>query len=200
MPLSHSEAGRLGAEKSKIISALKKEERIKSYLVNPNLCKFCSNIIPYQLRTNIFCGSSCSATFNNVKRASTEKAKCINCDNVLKGRKGKYCNITCQKEREHKQNLNDWLVGNSNPTKGTIRKHLINQYGYCCAKCGITSYNNQPITLEIEHKDGDSYNNKFENLCFLCPNCHSQTPTYKGKNRGNGRHSRRQRYKEGKSY
>lgn len=63
-----------------------------------------------------------------------------------------------------------------------------------CNNCG-----NQ-IPLEVEHKDGNSENNSLINLCLLCPNCHAQTPTYKSKNKGNGRHSRRQRYKDGKSY
>jgi 5-methylcytosine-specific restriction endonuclease McrA len=54
--------------------------------------------------------------------------------------------------------------------------------------------------LQLEHKDGNSENNKPENLCLLCPNCHSQTPTYGAKNKGNGRHYRRIRYAQGKSY
>ena len=66
--------------------------------------------------------------------------------------------------------------------------------------CGITEWNNKKIVLELEHKDGNSENNDLVNLELLCPNCHSQTPTYKAKNKGKGRHSRRERYKDGKSY
>jgi predicted HNH restriction endonuclease len=54
--------------------------------------------------------------------------------------------------------------------------------------------------LELEHKDGNGENNDLKNICLLCPNCHSQTATYKNKNKGNGRHYRRKRYSEGKSY
>ena len=43
-------------------------------------------------------------------------------------------------------------------------------------------------------------NNTVNNIELLCPNCHAQTPTYKGKNKGNGRYSRKLRYQEGKSY
>ena len=54
--------------------------------------------------------------------------------------------------------------------------------------------------MELDHIDGNRTNHKLENLRMLCPNCHSQTSTYKGRNKGNGRHSRKVRYQEGKSY
>jgi 5-methylcytosine-specific restriction endonuclease McrA len=53
---------------------------------------------------------------------------------------------------------------------------------YVCEECGIENiYNNKPITLELDHIDGDNSNHKLNNLRFLCPNCHSQTPTYRSK-------------------
>jgi len=67
-------------------------------------------------------------------------------------------------------------------------------------ECGITEWNGKEIVLELEHIDGNSLNNTEENLSLLCPNCHSQTDTYKGKNKGSGRHYRKVRYQKGKSY
>lgn len=52
-----------------------------------------------------------------------------------------------------------------------------------CEKCGLTDWNNQPIPLELDHIDGDSYNHQLYNLRFLCPNCHAQTPTHRGRNK-----------------
>ena len=72
--------------------------------------------------------------------------------------------------------------------------------GTFCKNCGISEWRGKELTLELEHINGDSNNNTPDNLCLLCPNCHSQTSTFKSKNVGNGRHSRRLRYKEGKSY
>jgi 5-methylcytosine-specific restriction endonuclease McrA len=84
----------------------------------------------------------------------------------------------------------------------SIKQKLLDE-GYkswICESCKNTEWLGEPIPLELEHKDGNSENHARENLELLCPNCHSLTPTYKGRNRGNGRHSRRTRYKEGKSF
>ena len=47
--------------------------------------------------------------------------------------------------------------------------------------------NEKKIVLEVDHIDGLHYNNTVDNLRLICPNCHSQTDTYKNKNNGNGR-------------
>jgi len=50
---------------------------------------------------------------------------------------------------------------------------------YRCEECGIDDkWNNKPLVLQIDHKDGNVTNNISGNLRFLCPNCHTQTPTY----------------------
>ena len=74
-----------------------------------------------------------------------------------------------------------------------LKKYLTENYGYKCSCCNISEWNNKPLSLEIDHKDGNPYNNDISNLRYICPNCHSQTPTYKGKNKGNGRVERRDR-------
>ncbi len=52
-----------------------------------------------------------------------------------------------------------------------------------CSKCQLGNmWQNEPIKLQLEHIDGDHYNNEITNLTLLCPNCHSQTSTWCGKN------------------
>lgn len=52
-----------------------------------------------------------------------------------------------------------------------------------CECCDISSWLDKPIQCELDHIDGDSYNHKLENLRVLCPNCHSQTETFRSKNK-----------------
>lgn len=54
---------------------------------------------------------------------------------------------------------------------------------YSCSRCGISTWNDEELTLTIDHEDGDWRNNTQSNLRLLCPNCHSQTPTFGNKRR-----------------
>lgn len=55
-------------------------------------------------------------------------------------------------------------------------------YGQACPVSGPV-WRNEPITLQLEHKNGIATDNRINNLTLLCPNCHSQTDTYSGRNR-----------------
>jgi 5-methylcytosine-specific restriction endonuclease McrA len=50
-----------------------------------------------------------------------------------------------------------------------------------CEICGITEWMGKEVPLELDHIDGNHYNNDFSNLRIICPNCHSQTDTNSGK-------------------
>jgi hypothetical protein len=50
-----------------------------------------------------------------------------------------------------------------------------------CEECGLEYWNNKVITLELDHVNGITNDNRIENLRILCPNCHSQTETFRRK-------------------
>jgi 5-methylcytosine-specific restriction endonuclease McrA len=52
-----------------------------------------------------------------------------------------------------------------------------------CEECGLTTWRGGPLSLELHHVNGDGHDNRLENLQILCPNCHSQTDTWGGRNR-----------------
>lgn len=65
-----------------------------------------------------------------------------------------------------------------------IKRRIIkdNLIPYECAKCkNKGEWDNKPLSLQLEHKNGVNNDNRLENLEFLCPNCHSQTDSYAGK-------------------
>lgn len=82
--------------------------------------------------------------------------------------------------------LQELLVEDRPTTNRAQLKKLLLKDGVLeevCAECGIGStWNNKKLILQLEHKNGKNKDNRLENLCLLCPNCHSQTPTFAGKN------------------
>lgn len=82
--------------------------------------------------------------------------------------------------------LNKVLVENSNYNRSILKKRLINELGWedKCFKCNNNGvWQNEKLSIQLDHKNGNSKDNRIENLRFLCPNCHSQTTTFAGKSR-----------------
>lgn len=191
-----------------ILHKLNSDFSERLYYINPKLCSWCGSQISYLKRNNTgFCCRSCSAQASNTKRAETRKSWnysvcCISCNEKISDTytNRKYCNRKCQQDYNFEIRFRDWYECGQFFDNPFIRKCLAVWKGYQCEHCGISEWNGKPIVLEVEHINGNSEDSSPNNVCLLCPNCHSQTPTYKAKNIGNGRHSRRLRYQEGKSY
>jgi hypothetical protein len=63
-----------------------------------------------------------------------------------------------------------------------LKKRVLMEQEGKCNKCGISEWFGISLSLELEHKDGNNQNNNRENLEVICPNCHSITDTWKGRN------------------
>lgn len=82
------------------------------------------------------------------------------------------------------KSLDDIFEGKVSIRSYILKNRLI-QEGYkkpICEKCGIgEEWNGEVLVLELDHINGDKYDNSLKNLRILCPNCHSQTPTFRGR-------------------
>jgi len=84
-----------------------------------------------------------------------------------------------------KKTLCEILVENSNYSRVHLKKRLINEglKSKKCDSCGIADeWNGHPLSLQLDHINGINNDNRLENLRILCPNCHSQSLTYGGRN------------------
>ena len=86
--------------------------------------------------------------------------------------------LTPERFKENYLTIN-FMGNNSHVKRGLIRFNMLK---YECRECAnVGTWRDQTLSLQLEHKNGDSSDNRLENLCYLCPNCHSQTDTYAGK-------------------
>jgi Zn finger protein HypA/HybF involved in hydrogenase expression len=200
--MNRSEAGKKGYAKTVDQLELHRQKQhtdaLVAYESNPKLCLNCGTAIPYEKRENKFYNQSCSAQYNNrgVTRHIKHSRFC-SCGNPKK-LQNKYCSECAEKH------IYNRTVRLEDATNDRIRKRIvIEQRGYQCQVCGITDWQGKFITLELDHIDGDADHNTAENLRLICPNCHSQTATYKGANAGrqsSRQQMRRKRYADGKTY
>lgn len=84
-----------------------------------------------------------------------------------------------------KQSLDDILVRKSTyKNTNSLKRRLLSEgiFEPVCSSCGLDTWLDQPIPLELDHINGERRDNRLENLRLLCPNCHALTETYRGKN------------------
>lgn len=154
-----------------------------------------------------FCNRSCSTRFNNRKNPKrAPEGECSECHTPLT-RKSVWCS-DCRTsglidgyDKKQSDLILSWLSEdwNGSTPKGalskTIRNYLISEANNYCQSLSCpmegkkipTHPSDDASILEIDHVDGNGENHSPDNLLVICPTCHALTPTYRGRNIGNGR-------------
>ena len=95
-----------------------------------------------------------------------------------------YCGVLCSNEHVKCLTFLKFINGDIKENK-TIKRILTDlNINTCsvCSVCGILpEWNNKPLTLQVDHIDGNSDNCNPVNVRLICPNCHSQTDTFSNK-------------------
>lgn len=161
-----------------------------------NLCDQCQGrfFAPKHLSPK-FCSKDCSREAQR-RRITVSCSQCHkefkSIPSSNKGSKSglRFCQRSCKDEAQRLEGLKALHP----PHYGrdcTHRKALIRDRGHKCEVCKFTEWQGQPIPLQVDHIDGNPYDHTLTNLRLICPNCHIQTPTWGGRNRGRGRKSRK---------
>ena len=115
-----------------------------------------------------------------------EKKKCKHCSKELNYWQASYCSNKCQQAYQRQQKIIPGIESGIEASPSTLKKYLLETKGNCCVECGLSGmWQEKPLSLQLDHIDGNPDNNVLTNVRLLCPNCHSQTETFSNKNRGN---------------
>ena len=225
--MSHSEAGKLGYRKSKNKLSLLNKNKARAIKKQLKGKKCLQCLKQLNSLSKKFCNTSCSASYNNVGNTKWRHSncrscgipfvyypslikhevkckgkKCLSCRSYFKSRKAIYCSNECYSRYKVEKSFSK-LISNKNRKDNSpiiIKKYLLETEGNRCSICKGTKWNGKAMPLVLDHKNGNPEDNRLKNLRLVCGNCDMQLPTYKSKNRGNGRSYRRERYAQGKSY
>lgn len=153
-----------------------------------SLC--CNSFDTYRMYKK-FCSRDCQT--NNYKLSAIGSKSYLCLCGIKTSRKGAQC-LDCFRDSEWSRKIKTWedglwSGGSSRTLSKIIRQHILEKYDFSCTVCGFNERHpsdNAPV-VEIDHMDGDGSNHRPENLTVLCPNHHALTPTYRARNKGNGR-------------
>jgi len=194
--MNYGEAGRLGAFASAAsrarLNASRKASAEARFSALSKRCLHCNQPLAFEKRFNKFCAHKCRAIYWNTRRGSQARGRlCVVCGKPSK--RAKHCTQTCWQVARWNAEKARLLASGVAAQPVTAKRLLTELHGRRCAVCKGDSWMGVPIPLTLDHVNGNADDNSISNLRLLCPNCHAQTPSFAGGNRGKGRLSRRLR-------
>ena len=151
------------------------------------LCDYgCGKEAAFTLKNGKNCCAKRPAGCEVLKKRNSEGLKTA----YSEGRKGYTWNPNSAWSKGKSLTANEEIFTKDSRYSNELVKQRIvkdNLLEYRCSKCGIDSWQGETIVLDLDHINGDNCDNRLENLRYLCPNCHSQTDTYKGRNKNSGK-------------
>ena len=139
-------------------------------------------------RRNVFCSFECYLV-NSLRKKPHAVRRCLFCGKEIPCRGGvKFCSSKCGIEYDWKNKIDIAKKSGYAPAHQTMAKNLIlKMRERKCEVCSGEQWMESPIPLILDHINGHSDDWRLENLRLVCGNCDMMLPTYKSKNRGNGR-------------
>ena len=161
--------------------------------MNNILCDYgCGKISVYQLKNGKHCCSKRPAGCEVLKASNAAAVKLTyengrtSYDYTLLSAETK---LKMSQKDQVRMTVSEVFVEGKEWGSELLRKYLhhyeLKEYRCASEICGITNWHGTHLTLELDHISGVRTDNRLSNLRWLCPNCHSQTPTCRGYNKSN---------------
>jgi len=144
--------------------------------------KICPKCNTAHEKSGIFCSRTCA----NSRVFSEDSKKKKSVANI--GKTARKTPISLEERASNISKTKAWALEKYNSATfdelglSNKKRRVVEEQQGKCNHCGISEWNGKPIVLEYEHKDGNNQNNSRDNVECICPNCHSQTETWRGRN------------------
>ncbi len=151
------------------------------------LCEYgCNTNAHYRLKNGKMC---CSENYTKCLNIRKKNSCGLKTAHLEKRRTYTYNYKSAWHKGMRKGKIEDILIEYSVVNNDVVKNILIDElkWEYKCFLCNIFSWRNKKLTLELDHINGSRNDNRKENLRFLCPNCHSQTKNFRGRNINSGK-------------
>lgn len=153
---------------------------IEGFIITNEVCSYgCNSPAKFAFKNGKFC---CSRTSNKCTYVRQVNSIGISAAHAA----GKFSKIDRKKSAPlasatllayHSERISNMSFDEK--SQQSKRKQIKEEQDSKCLHCGLCEWNNKRLVLELDHIDGNTDNNTRANLRLLCPNCHSQTPTWR---------------------